>query len=112
MVSDIALSTVGRIVADDDFKDRVRAAVVRQGVADPAYFMSAYLWHVAAHDDVVVPYQFAVVSEPYPGAHGRIGFDPAVVSDAGIMGAVRSVIDMFKVEHAPTNRPASEGESA
>lgn len=111
-MADIALSTVGRIVEDEDFRDRVRAAVVRQGVADPAYFMSAYLWHVAAHDDVVVPYQFAVVSEPYPGAHGRIGFDPAVVSDAGIMGAVRAVIDMFKVEHAPTNRQASGGESA
>ncbi|PKZ89308.1 hypothetical protein CYK24_03165 [Trueperella bernardiae] len=96
-MSDFALATVGRIVADEDFQDRVKAATVRLGVSDPAFFMSAYLWHVAAYDKVAVPYQYAVSSEPYPGAHGRIGFDPAVVPDADIMAAVASAITRFEV---------------
>lgn len=111
------LATIGQIVADQDLQDRVMAAAVTEGVRDTAYFVSTYSWHVAAQPGVSGPYQYALDMESYPGAHGRIGYDPAVVTDAAITEAVHTVAQLFGVEcvdggECPTSGGEAEGEAA
>lgn len=87
------LSTISVIVKDPDFLARATAAAVQVGLDMPEAFIAANVWRIATDARVLDPYDYALSesNRQYPGRHGRIGFDPAVISDAALIGVVRDV---------------------
>ncbi|MFP7697109.1 hypothetical protein [Trueperella sp. LYQ143] len=88
----VALTSLNALIEDEDFRRRVYTAALLVGVVDAHDFTARFLGKIAASKPIIEAYDKAVQAQAYEGAHGRIGFDPRVITDEMIISTVRECV--------------------
>ena len=80
----MAYSDIAALNSDNDFILRTRACASTEGESDPVGWTEDHIWQMASAPGFGDAYAYAVASE-----NPRPGNDPAVITDAMILGQVQ-----------------------
>jgi hypothetical protein len=82
----MAYSDIAALNSDNDFILRTRACASTEGETDPETWSNENMWAMAGAPGFGDAYAYAVASE-----NPRPGNDPAVITDAMILGQVQAL---------------------
>jgi len=89
----MAYSDIAALQQDPDFSRRTQACyaeeTLNEGAQDPASWQSINSWAMASQPGFGAAYASALAADP---PNPRPGNDPAVITDAMILGAVQSLL--------------------
>lgn len=79
------LSTAAQLATDPDFMERATLAAAQQGITYPEAWIAEHKYMLASNTEVAAAYEASLINLPY---HSRRGYDPVIITDDMIRGAI------------------------
>lgn len=83
----MSYNTIVRAAQDGDLQQRVMAAAAQEGHPTPQAFALEHAWQIAAHVNIVGPYESAITNRI-----DRPGYYDDVITDAAILAIVQPLV--------------------